>query len=158
MMKKMVWKGIRGFATTMYILADNVGLIDIESIYSDRMKEICGTSDLPTKTALSAPKNVKKLPADIKETEEAIIVAVELPGVEKNDIDITATDDELYISAKRSEEPEEKSGRNYSLFCTKVNLPCGIKRDEVKASFNNGLLIITLPKEVVTPRTKISIE
>lgn len=158
MMKKMIRKSIRRFATTMYILADNVGLIDIESIYSGRMKEICGTSDLPTKTAISAPKNVKKLPADIKEMEEAVIITVELPGVEKNYIDITATDDELYISAKRSEEPVEKSGRNYSLFCTKVNLPCGIKREEVKASFNNGLLIITLPKEVVTPRTKISIE
>ncbi len=158
MMKKMVWKGVKEFTTAMYLLADNMGLIDIESIYSDKMKEICGRSDLPTKTALFAPKNLKKLTPDIKETEEAIIAAVELPGVEKNDINIAATDDELYVSAKRSEEPKEISERHYSLFCTKVNLPCGIKREEVKASFNNGLLIITLPKEVVTPRTKISIE
>lgn len=157
MMKKMIRKSIRGFATTMYILADSIGLIDIESIYSDRLKEICGTSDLPAKAVPSAQKNVKKLPADIREIEQAVIVTVELPGVEKNDIDITATDDELYVRAKRSEEPEERS-ESYSLFCTKVNLPCGIKREEVKASFNNGLLIITLPKEVVTPHTKISVE
>ena len=108
MMKKMIRKSIRGFATTMYILADNIGLIDIESIYSDRMNEICGTSDLPAKAVPSAQKNVKKLPADTRETEKAVIVTVELPGVEKNDIDIQRPT-MSFTSALRGQKSQRKS-------------------------------------------------
>jgi HSP20 family molecular chaperone IbpA len=78
--------------------------------------------------------------------------------VEKKDIDIITTDDELFVRAKRPQMPEAQYERYYDLFCGKVKLPCAIKSEEVKASFNNGLRIIALPKEVVTPRTKISRE
>jgi HSP20 family protein len=158
MLQKKVLKGIKGLTTTMYMLADDIGLIDIESIYSDKMKNICGASGWPAEVAPSAAKNVKKLLADIRETDETIIVTMELPGVEKKDIDIMTTDEELFVRAKRPQVPETQYGRYYDLFCGKVKLPCAIKSEGVKASFNNGLLIITLAKEVVTPRTKISIE
>lgn len=158
MLQKKVLKGIKGFTTTMYTLADDIGLIDIESIYSDKMKNICGAGDWPAGAVPSAAKNVKKLSADIQETDEAIIVTIELPGVEKKDIDIITTDEELFVRARRPQMPEAQYERYYDLFCGKVKLPCAIKSEEVKASFNNGLLIIALPKEVVTPRTKISIE
>jgi HSP20 family protein len=101
---------------------------------------------------------VKKLSADIQETDEAIIATIELPGVEKKDIDIITTDDEIFVRAKRPQRPGAELESHYDLLCGKVKLPCAIKSEEVKASFNNGLLIIALPKEVVTPRAKISIE
>jgi HSP20 family molecular chaperone IbpA len=158
LMLQKVLKGIKELTTTMYMLADDIGLIDIESIYSDKMKNICGASGWPAEVAPSSAKNVKKLPADIRETGEAIIVTLELPGVEKKDIDIITTDEELFVHAKRPQILEAQYERYYDLFCGKVKLPCTIKSEGVKASFNNGLLIITLAKEVVTPRTKISIE
>ncbi len=108
MLQKKILKGIRGFTTTMYMLADDIGLIDIESVYSD--------------------------------------------------IDIITADEEIYIRARRPQRPEAQYKSYIDLFCSKVRLPCAIKSEEVKASFNNGLLVITLPKEVVTARTKISIE
>jgi HSP20 family molecular chaperone IbpA len=158
MLRKMIWKDLKEFTTMMYMLADNIGLIDIESTYSDKIKNICGAGDWPARAVPSAAKSVKKLSADIQETDEAIIVTIELPGVEKKDIDIITTDDEIFVRAKRPQMPEAESERHYDLFCGKVKLPYAIKSEEVKASFNNGLLIIALPKEVVTPRTKISIE
>jgi HSP20 family protein len=158
MLRKMIWKDIKGFTTTMYMLADNIGLIDTESIYSDKIKNICGAGDWPAGAVPSMARNVKKLQAEVKDTDETIIVTIELPGVEKKDIDIITTDDGLHVRAKRPQSLMAKSESYHDLFCGKVKLPCAIKSEEVKASFNNGLLIITLPKEVVTPRTKISIE
>jgi HSP20 family molecular chaperone IbpA len=158
MLQKKVLKGIKELTTMMYMLADDIGLIDVESVYSDKIKNICGAGDWPAEVVPSEVKNVKKLPAEIRETDEAIIVTIEFPGVEKKDIDIITTDEALSVRAKRYQRPEVQYERYYDLFCGNVKLPCAIKKEGVKASFNNGLLIIALPKEVMTPRTKISIE
>lgn len=116
MMQKKVWKGIKGITTMMYMLADNIGLIDIDSIYSDKMKAICGTGNLSAGITPSATRDVKKLQADVRETDEEIILNIELPGVEKKDIDITTTGNEIYIRAKRPHGLEGKSGDYYTLF------------------------------------------
>lgn len=129
----------------MYLVANDLGLIDMESLQSNEMG------------------NVRRPTADIKETDEAIIVTLELPGVEKENIEIAAVNDDLSVRAKRSVGPEQgesaqKREQSYDLFKRTVKLPYSIKSEQAKAAFNNGLLTITLPKENATIRNRISIE
>lgn len=144
-MCKILCKSAKNLSTRMYLLANDLGLIDMESLQSNEMG------------------NVRRPPADIKETDEAMIVTLELPGVEKEDIEIAAVNDDLSVSAKRSIEPEQgesaqKREQSYDLFKRTVKLPYSIKSGQAKAAFNNGLLTVTLPKENATIRNRISIE
>ncbi len=138
-MFRILCKSAKNLSTRMYLLANDLGLIDMESLQSNEMG------------------NVRRPPADIRETDEAMIVTLELPGVEKEDIEITAVDDDLSVRAKRSVGPEQGE-RSYDLFKRTVKLPYSVKSEQAKAAFNNGLLTVTLPKESATIRSKISIE
>ncbi len=102
--------------------------------------------------------------ADIKETEEAVIVTMDLPGVDKQDVDISISDDELRVKAEKKEETEvsekdyHKRERTYKRFERMVKLPVAVKIEEAKAKLESGVLEVTLPKEVVTSKKRISIE
>lgn len=101
------------------------------------------------------------LPAvDVEETEDAVIVRAEVPGMEKDDIKVTITDDTLVISGERREEKEEKEKNYhhreiyYGKFYRAVRLPVDVDREKAKASYKQGILEIVLPKsERVKPRT-----
>ncbi|HZJ58282.1 MAG TPA: Hsp20/alpha crystallin family protein [Clostridia bacterium] len=90
--------------------------------------------------------------ADIKETEKEYVVEAELPGYNKEDIDIDLVNDRLTISAKKNEEIKEEK-ENYIRRerrmgqASRCFLVSGIKNDEVKAEYADGLLKVTLPKE-----------
>jgi HSP20 family protein len=104
---------------------------------------------------------------DISETESAVRVTVELPGLAKEDVKITVEDGVLSISGeKRFEEeaPAEGKGRKdrtyhrierfYGAFQRSLTLPRGVDANAAEASFQNGVLTIELPKtEEVKPRT-----
>jgi HSP20 family protein len=127
------------------MLADDLGLIDVESLCSNEMG------------------NARRPSVDINETDESVIVTLELPGVEKEDIEITSVDDDLSVRAKRTAEPErdesvQRREQSYDLFKRTIKLPSGVKSEQAKAALNNGLLTITLPKENATIRNRISIE
>ena len=89
---------------------------------------------------------------DLSETEKSVEVIVELPGVEEDAIDVTVTDDVLSIRGekKAEKETEEKDyhmiERSYGAFHRSLTLPCEVEADKVEASFNNGILQITMPK------------
>ncbi|MDM7912527.1 MAG: Hsp20/alpha crystallin family protein, partial [Methanotrichaceae archaeon] len=101
---------------------------------------------------------------DVKETDEAIVVTMDLPGVEKQDVDISVSDDELRVVAEKRAEKEvsekdyHKRERTYKKFERMVKLPVAVKIEEAKAKLANGVLEITLPKEVVTAKKRISID
>jgi len=90
--------------------------------------------------------------ADIKENEKEYIVEAELPGFNKDDIQIDLVDDRLTISARKNEEVNEERD-NYIRRERRVGQVSrsfwvsGIKNDEVKAEYKNGLLRIILPKD-----------
>lgn len=92
---------------------------------------------------------------------DQFIVRADLPGMKKEDVDIELTDDALTIEGERREEREEDRGgyyrseRSYGSFYRVVPLPEGAITETAKASFNNGVLEITLqapPKEVSRKR------
>ena len=89
---------------------------------------------------------------DITETEHALEVSVELPGIDQKEIDIALNDNALTIKGeKKSEQQQSKKGyylseRSYGSFYRSIPLPSGIDPDKANAEFKNGVLTITLPK------------
>jgi HSP20 family protein len=93
-----------------------------------------------------------------------MIVRADLPGVEAKDVEVNVTGDTLTLRARR-ETQEEKKDRNflhregsYGSFERSIALPPGIKREEISASFKNGVLepTIPLPKESAPRRIPYS--
>lgn len=95
--------------------------------------------------------DVKIPPADVEETNDAVIVTLDLPGINKEDTDISILDNELRIVAERKEEKEEsergyhKHERTYNRFERLIPLPVAIKAEEASAKIDNGVLRISLP-------------
>ncbi len=103
---------------------------------------------------------------DMAQTDDAIIVKAELPGLETKDVEVELTGDVLTIKGEKKEVKEEKAKsyhrveRCYGSFQRSVRLPAAVKGDEVDASFKNGVLTVSLPKieESKTRSVKIKVE
>jgi len=103
---------------------------------------------------------------DIFEKGNELVIQVEIPGVDKQDIDLTITDDRLIIKGEIkkpegiSEEDYILNERNYGPFSRTINLPADVDKSSVKANLKNGLLeIVILRKEEAKPREiKIPLE
>ena len=103
---------------------------------------------------------------DVYEEKDEIVVKAELPGMEKNDIEVNISDSELTLKGekKKEEKIEEenyfRSERSYGAFVRSVDLPTDVQADKVKASFKNGILEVRLPKteEAKTKEIKVKVE
>ena len=88
------------------------------------------------------------------------LVRADLPGLTKDDVKVEVTDNMLTISGERKEEKEEKregfyrSERSYGNFYRKIPLPEGAKTENAAATFQNGVLEITMPAMKVEPPTR----
>ncbi|WP_178984850.1 Hsp20/alpha crystallin family protein [Winogradskyella helgolandensis] len=98
-------------------------------------------------TGMTLPK------VNIKETADAYLVEMAVPGLKKSDFNIDIDNQVLSISTEKSEENEQK-GENYtrrefgySSFKRTFSLPETVEEDKIKASYNEGLLNIHLPKK-----------
>lgn len=94
---------------------------------------------------------------DVQDADGNLIVKADLPGVKKENVDITATDHSLTIEGRTSEEHEEKKDNYYRQerrsghFLRVIPLPASIDVNNTEAKFENGTVTITLPKVSETP-------
>lgn len=101
---------------------------------------------------------------DMSETETAIDVRMDLPGVTAKDIDIQVNGNVLTVSGRREEEKEEKGKsfhrveRRYGNFSRSVTLPSPVVESEVAAEYHEGVLTIKLPKTVESKAHKIKVK
>ncbi len=92
------------------------------------------------------------LAIDMFETPDDVVVKTPVPGVKPEDIDITITGNSLTIvgEAKAEERVEEKNyirrERRYGRFSRSISLPSGVRGEKAEATFENGLLTLTIPK------------
>ncbi|MEV7707414.1 Hsp20/alpha crystallin family protein [Streptomyces sp. NPDC088922] len=88
--------------------------------------------------------------ADMHETDDSYVVEAELPGIEREDIDVEISNRELRISGEYKEREREgvlrHSTRRVGHFALQALLPAGVKADEVTASLSDGVLTVTVPK------------
>lgn len=96
--------------------------------------------------------------------EGKLFIKAELPGVDAKDLELSVTETELVIKGERRSEKDEKEKDytyreiSYGSFERRFLLPEGVKTEELKAKFNNGLLEITVPVPAVPKAKKVEIE
>lgn len=107
-----------------------------------------------------------KMPAiDVSENEGAYLVKAELPGVVREDLNVTINDGVLTINAERKEEKkDEKDGRvirqerYYGKFVRSLRLGSDIDEGRIEAQYENGVLNLSLPKTAEVKPRKVDVK
>lgn len=100
---------------------------------------------------------------DVSETEKEIVVEAELPGLRKEDIEVSLENSTLSIRGERKREEEKKEDqyisteRFYGSFYRSVDLPTYVDDKNVKANYKDGILEIRMPKKEEAKPKKIEI-
>jgi HSP20 family protein len=100
---------------------------------------------------------------DVFEKDDKFIVKAELPGLKKEDIDVSVTDSTLQIKGEKKSESEVKekdyyrSERSYGSFYRAVPLPARVNPDKIQADFEDGVLEVTLSKSAASRPKKVTV-
>jgi HSP20 family protein len=99
--------------------------------------------------------------ADIVETDSAYIIEVELPGVRREDVDVTLNGNELVVTGEVKERKREglfrRRTRRVGEFEFRVTLPGHLREGDIEASLAYGVLKLYVPKSESTKSSKISV-
>jgi HSP20 family protein len=146
---------------------------EVDRWFDDMWRQFTGAgmpSPLRTARPLSTMSSPAPLfgipPADLKETEQAYQLAVELPGLSREDIDLQLRDDLLIIRGHKAEESEDAKAnyrfaeRRFGRFERAFPIPDDVDPSGVDANFRDGVLRISLPKrpEAAQRTSKIEIK
>ena len=98
---------------------------------------------------------------DIKETDKLFLLKADIPGLNKKDIKLNISGDQLSISGERKEQIDNNNDyyhyreRSVGKFHRSFNLPESINKDKIHARFKNGILSVELEKlEEIAPKEK----
>ena len=100
---------------------------------------------------------------DVYEDKDQFVVKAEVPGMKKEDIEVSLHEGSLTVSGERKSEHETdeagvyRSERFFGRFQRTVDLPTGVDPSRVKADYRDGILTITLPKAEEAKPKKISV-
>lgn len=101
---------------------------------------------------------------DLIDRDKELVVKVELPGIDKKDIDVSISNNCLIIKAQTCHEDKEEKGdylrqeTTQREFYRSIALPANVEDDNIVSTFKNGLLELTIPKAKDSHRKKINIE
>lgn len=149
----MKWRFFMDKAMTNYEGAKNV----FDVLFDDFGRTMLG-KDVMKNEMYRSPA------VDVRETEKGYIMEVDLPGYSENDIDISMKDRVLTLSCKREKNEEKKEGgylikeRNSSEFKRRFNFSDDIDEKEISATFENGVLEVSIPKKAQTKPVQIEIK
>jgi HSP20 family protein len=113
-----------------------------------------------------APEGASRrwIPAmDLVETEDALVLRGDLPGMSEDDVNIEIKDNVLTVSGERKSDHEEKGEgfhrveRAVGSFSRSLALPTGIDPEKVEAKFDNGVLEVRIPKPAEAQPTRVQI-
>lgn len=128
-------------------------IFDEMNMLEREMDLLCNSNScvalMPKKSMVQA----SRLPiADLYETESSVVATFELPGVEKEDVQLDVTEDriEVKVEKKAEKETEEKGAYSYEMksrsFYGALPMPKGVAAENAEASYRNGVLRIEIPK------------
>jgi HSP20 family protein len=95
---------------------------------------------------------------DVVEKEKEFQISAELPGLDEKDVEVSVGDEVLTIKGEKKEEREEQvkncylSERRYGAFQRSFQLPSAVDAEKIEASFQKGVLTVTLPKTAEAQR------
>jgi len=100
---------------------------------------------------------------DVFEEKDNVVVKAELPGMKKEEIEVSLVGDTLTISGERREEEENKDAESYrserffGRFQRSVTLPHQVDANKIQANYKDGILTVTLPKSEEAKRKQIEV-
>jgi HSP20 family protein len=98
-----------------------------------------------------------RFPMDLSENKENIYVRAELPGVNRDDINVEVVDSDLTITAARKTPATEGQAEQSFPLSRSVSLSDEVQVDKISAVYENGLLTVTLPKREEAKPRKITV-
>ncbi|WP_457550305.1 Hsp20/alpha crystallin family protein [Archaeoglobus sp.] len=105
-----------------------------------------------------------EFPVDVIDESDRIRVVADLPGFNKEDIEVWIEDGDLVIKAERKEEREEKEAnylrreRRFGRVYRRIALPADVDVENIKATYNNGVLEVVIPKTEKAKKKVIKVE
>ncbi len=134
---------------------------DLEELFSDYFSG----DHLPSRFVDAKQSYPGLARLNISETDEAIEISVDLPGMDEENIDVSLADGVLTIEGERHDETKDDNKnfhrveRSYGAFCRQIAMPTSIDEDNVNAKFEKGVLSITCKKapEEKQQKRKISV-
>ena len=119
---------------------------EVDRLFEDAFR---GFEGLPGFAGLTG-RGVTWPSLEVSESEKEIRISAELPGLEEKDVEVLLGDGVLTLRGEKKSESEDKerqfSERYYGRFERRIALPSEVEADQVRASFRNGVLTVTLPK------------
>jgi HSP20 family protein len=120
-------------------------------------------SDFPVLDNLFETEGMRIPSLDVVDRENEVLVRAEMPGIEKKDINISLTDNQLTIKGESSKEEKEERGDYYrheissSSFARSVTVPANVDAAKTVANLKDGILEIKLPKTESSKRRNITV-
>ena len=136
---------------------------EMERYFDEMFRNPFALLNSPLMTRTGAGAQVLSPSVDIYEEDGKVVVKAEVPGVDRDDLDVTITDDTLTISGEKKQESKvEKKNyhrveRRYGSFRRSFRLPEGVNGNKAKASFKDGVLEIRIPRAKESKQKKIEI-
>jgi len=118
----------------------------------------------PSWAEMTALAESKLPPIDIIERDNEVVVRAELAGVDKKDLDVSVTDNNVTVKGNTKEEHKEEKGDYFrseikqGAFSRTATLPCDVNGDKAKAKFSDGILELVIPKLEGSRRRTIKVD
>lgn len=127
---------------------------EVEALHRemDRLFEGIGSGGITSPTLAEWTRRDIVPQLDLTEDDKSLRVAVELPGMDENDVDVTLSDRLLTIRGEKKGETEvqdtevHRRERAYGAFRRSIEIPAAVDASKIEASFHNGILSVELPK------------
>ncbi|RMD67469.1 Hsp20/alpha crystallin family protein [Candidatus Pacearchaeota archaeon] len=118
----------------------------------------------PRELELETPSNtLRRAWTDIEENDNEIVLKVELPGMNKDDIKVELEDDAIAIKAIKKQETKKEDkdayfhSKTYAGFYRRIALPAEADTENIDAEYKNGVLTLRIPKKKTSPKKEIKI-
>lgn len=128
------------------------GFRDMQSEMERMMREAFGRTALGGPGTRAGVSGTEWAPSvDVVTEGENVVVRAELPGLKREDVDLTVANGMLNISGERKQEEEREEGgylireRRSGSFRRSMSLPEGVRTEDIKARFEDGVLEVTMP-------------